>query len=75
MTEFQFIIKSNLLMGSWHKTVLIKNATLQINKYFHYATTLTITRACILFMSITILWLQNMAPNRIITTPVRVTLL
>jgi len=26
-------------------------------------------------MSITILWLQNMAPNRVITTSVRVTLL
>jgi hypothetical protein len=75
ITEFQFIIKSNILMGSWQKTVLIKNATLQINKHFHYAATLTITLACILFMSITILWLQNMAPNRIITTPVRVTLI
>ena len=62
-------------MGSWQKIVLIKNATLQINRHFHYASTLTIIVACILFMSITILWLQNMAPNRIITTPVRVTLL
>jgi len=33
MTEFQFIIKSNILMGSWQKIVLIKNATLQINKH------------------------------------------
>jgi hypothetical protein len=62
-------------MGSWQKIELIKNAALQINKHFHFATTLTITLACILFMSITILWLQNMTPDRIITTPVRVTLL
>ena len=75
ITELLFIIKSNLLMGSWQKIVLIKNAALQINKHFHYAINLTITLACILFMSITILCLQNMAPNRIITTPVHVTLL
>jgi hypothetical protein len=62
-------------MGSWQKIMLIKNAKLQINKHFHNARALTITLACILFMSTTILWLHNMAPNHVITTPVRVTLL
>ena len=62
-------------MGSWQKIVLIKSTALQINKHVYYAAALTITLPCIVCMPLTILWFKNMAPNHIITTPVRVTLL